>query len=100
LLVAAHVVKPVPVLAWIDTLRYFDPELTTLLFTEELFILMVRDKSRMVVCEPEYAIRGTCTCLVTPVVGTVAEIFKFSDALAATGVPEESTCVMHNEAVG
>jgi hypothetical protein len=60
-----------------DTLRYFDSEFTTLLSTEEVFILMVRDKSRMVACEPEYTIRGACSCLVTPVVGTVAEILKF-----------------------
>jgi hypothetical protein len=53
LLLPEHVVKPVPVLASTENLRYFDTELVTFSELFALFILIVADKSLIVSLAPE-----------------------------------------------
>jgi hypothetical protein len=53
LLVPEHVVKPVPVLAWTEILKYLDTELATFSELVALFILIDDDKALIVSLAPE-----------------------------------------------
>ena len=76
-----------------------DSVAATLRFAVELFILIVRERSRIVVCDPEYANSGAEDCEVTPDTDSVADTLKFSSP-PSTLLPFESTSVRQRDALG